>query len=72
VVKANKTSRSQSQIGQDRNPRRQGTAQAEADLALSVLVRSGPIGTGVNGTLVARPARTTPSTPWRRWLQPSL
>jgi hypothetical protein len=47
----------QSQIGRDRYVRRQGTARVEAAVALSVVVRSGPIGTAVNGMLVARPAR---------------
>jgi hypothetical protein len=51
---------SQSQIGQDRYLRRQGTAQVEAVLALSVVVRWGPVRTAVNGTLVARPSRMTP------------
>jgi hypothetical protein len=50
---------SQSQIGQDRHLRRQGTLQAEAALALSVVVRSGPVRTAVNGTLMAQLARTT-------------
>jgi hypothetical protein len=44
----------QSQIGQDRDLPRQGTAQFGAAVALSVVVRSGPVRTGVNGTLVAR------------------
>jgi hypothetical protein len=35
-----------------------------------VVVRSGPFRTAVNGTLVARPARTTPDTQSRRWLHP--
>jgi hypothetical protein len=37
---------------------------------LSVVVRSGPFRTAVNGTLVARPSRTTPDTQSRRWLHP--
>jgi hypothetical protein len=39
--------------------RRQGTALVETASVLSVVVRSGPVGTTVNGTLVARPVRTT-------------
>jgi hypothetical protein len=42
----------QSQFGRDRYLRRQGTAQAEANEALSVGVRWGPVRTGVNGTVV--------------------
>jgi hypothetical protein len=34
-------------------------AQVEAASVLSVVVRWGPVGTAVNGTLVARPARMT-------------
>ena len=36
-----------------------GTAQVEAASELSLVVRSGPVSTVVNGTLVARPAMTT-------------
>jgi hypothetical protein len=50
---------SQSQIGPDPHLRQQRTAQVEAALALSVVIRLGPAMTAVNGTLVARPARTT-------------
>jgi hypothetical protein len=49
----------QSQIGRDRYLRRQWMAQVEAALALSLVVPWGPVRTAVNGTLVARPARTT-------------
>ena len=38
-------------------------AQVEGAVALSVVVRSGPVRTAVNGTVVARPARTTVLTP---------
>jgi hypothetical protein len=34
-------------------------AQVEAGVALSVAVRWRPVGTAMNGTLVARPVRTT-------------
>jgi hypothetical protein len=37
---------------------------------VSVIVRSGPFRTAVNGTLVARPPRMTPVTESRRWLHP--
>jgi len=40
--------------------------QVAAVVVLSVVVRSGPVRTAVNGTLVARPVRMTPGTPWRR------
>jgi hypothetical protein len=50
---------SQSQIGRDPHLRSRGTEQAEAAVALSVVVRSGPVRTAVNGTVVARPARKT-------------
>jgi hypothetical protein len=64
---------SQSQIGQDSHLRRHGTAQAKGPSVLSVVVRWGPFGTAVNGTLVARPAEqrcshlaaTAPSSPRR-------
>ena len=49
----------QSQIGQDRHLGNQRTTQLTATLVLSVAVRSGPVVTGVNGTLVARRTRTT-------------
>jgi hypothetical protein len=45
---------SQSQIEQDLHLRRQETAQVRAALVLSVGLRSGPVETAVNGTLVAR------------------
>jgi hypothetical protein len=44
---------SQSQIGQDRYLRQERTTQVEAAVALSVVVRSGPVMTDVNGTLAA-------------------
>jgi len=47
----------QSQIGRDRDLPRQGMAQVGAAVALSAAVRWGPVRTGVNGTVVARPAR---------------
>jgi hypothetical protein len=37
-------------------------AQVEAASCLSVVVRSGPVRTAVNGTFVARPVRMTPHT----------
>jgi hypothetical protein len=51
---------SQSQIGFCCHLRGWRTALVEADSALSVVVRSCPVGTAVNGTLVARPPRMTP------------
>jgi hypothetical protein len=54
---------SQSQIGQGRHLRRRGAAQVEVALVLSVAVRSGPVKTVVNGTLVARRRGRT-------WLKP--
>ena len=59
----------QSQIGRDRHLRRQGMAQVEGIIVLSVIVRSGPLRTAVNCTLVARPPKTTPGTRLRRWLR---
>jgi hypothetical protein len=50
---------SQSQFGRCCHLRGRGTAQVEAASSLSVVVRSGPFRTAVNGTLVARPARIT-------------
>jgi hypothetical protein len=50
---------SQSQIGRCPYLRRRGSAQVEAASWLSVVVRSEPFRTAVNGTLAARPARTT-------------
>jgi hypothetical protein len=47
----------QSQIGRDRYRRRQGTAQVEAAMVLSVVVRWGPVRTTLNGTVVARQFR---------------
>jgi hypothetical protein len=44
------TSSSQSQIGRDRHLRRQGTAQVQVALALSVVVRWEPVRTDMNGT----------------------
>jgi hypothetical protein len=58
---------SQSQIEQDHDLRRQGAVQVQAAFGLSVVVRSGPVRTAVNGTLVARPHGAT-GRPWRRWL----
>jgi hypothetical protein len=46
---------SQSQIGGDRHLRSWGAGQVEGAVALSVVVRSGPIITAVNSTVVARP-----------------
>ena len=48
----------QSQIGGGRHLRSWGAAQVEGAVALSVVVRSGPIMTAVNGTVVARPETT--------------
>jgi hypothetical protein len=50
----------QSQIGRDRHLQRCDAAQVDAASALSVVVRSGPVETAVNGTPVARPPRMTP------------
>jgi hypothetical protein len=50
---------SQGQIGRCCDLRGRGTAQVEATSWLSVVVRSGPFKTAVNGTLVARPVRMT-------------
>jgi hypothetical protein len=63
---------SQSQIGQGRHLRRQGAAQVEVALVLSVAVRWGPVKTVVNGTLVARPARKTMLVPEGRWFSALL
>jgi hypothetical protein len=49
----------QSQIGRCCYLPGWGTAQVEVELALSVAARWGPVMTAVNGTLGARPARTT-------------
>jgi hypothetical protein len=49
----------QSQIGPSCHLRRQGTAPVEVAVALSVIFRWRPVRTAVNGTVVARPARTT-------------
>jgi hypothetical protein len=54
---------SQSQIGQDRYLGSWAAAQFTAVVVLSVVVRSGPLRTVVNGTLMARQARMTPGTP---------
>jgi hypothetical protein len=48
----------QSQIGRHRHLWTQRTVQVVASPGLSVVVRSGPVETAVNGTLVARPVRT--------------
>jgi hypothetical protein len=45
----------QSQFGQGRHLRRERRTQVETAVALSVGVRWGPVGTAVNGTVVARP-----------------
>ena len=50
---------SQSQIGHDRYLGRRATMQAGAVVGLSVVVRKGPVMTGVNGMLVARLVRPT-------------
>jgi hypothetical protein len=42
--------------------------QVETASWASVVVRSGPCRTAVNGALVARPSRITPATRLRRWL----
>jgi hypothetical protein len=49
----------QSQIGPYDDLRAETTAQLKATLALSVVVRWEPVGTAVNGTLVARRVMTT-------------
>jgi hypothetical protein len=51
---------SQSQIGHDRHLQKCEAEQVDAASALSVVVRSGPVMTVVNGTLVARSPRMTP------------
>jgi hypothetical protein len=56
---------SQSQIERDCHLQRQRTAQVKTGMALSVVVRWRPVRAVVNGTLVARPARTT-FTAWQR------
>jgi hypothetical protein len=53
----------QSQFGRCCHLRGWGPALVERAAALSVVVRWGPLRTSVNGTLVARPLRTTPSNP---------
>ena len=40
------------------------TAQVKGALVLSVVVRSGPLGTAVNGTLVARPVGDAGEATW--------
>ena len=65
------TSCLQSQIGQNRcHLRGWGPALVERAAALSVSDRSAPVETAVNGTLVARPLRTTPSNPSYLWFHP--
>jgi hypothetical protein len=59
----------QSQIGCCRHLRGWGTAQVVGAVVLSVVVRSGPARTVVNGTLVARPVRGL-GTGWCRSSQP--
>jgi hypothetical protein len=56
----------QSQIGLHRYLRRQRTLQVVDTVVLSVSVRSGPVKTAVNGTLVARPVRATSTESCRR------
>jgi hypothetical protein len=53
------TSCLQSQIGPVRHLQWLGTAQVETVVELSVTVHWRPVGTAVNGTLVARPAGMT-------------
>jgi hypothetical protein len=53
----------QSQFGRGRHLRRSEAAQVTAAVPLSVAVRSRPAMTAVNGTVVARPVRTTVSGP---------
>jgi hypothetical protein len=53
------TSCLQSRIGPVCHLRRRRTAQVEVAVALSMIVRWGPVKTAVNGTVVARRARTT-------------
>ena len=55
----------QSQFGPDRHLRRQGTAQVEVAVALSMIVRWGPVRTAMNGMVVARPVRTTVARAWQ-------
>jgi hypothetical protein len=59
----------QSQIGRYHHLRRYGAALVERAMVLSVVARWIPVGTAVNGTLVARPVRR-PGTEWCRWLPP--
>jgi len=54
------TSCLQSQFEQDRYLGRRESAQLMAIVMLSVAVQEGPVMTAVNGTLVARPVRSTP------------
>ena len=55
----------QSQIGHDRYLRGLSAMQVEAAVALSVAIPWGPVRTAVNGTVVARPARTTFVRAWQ-------
>jgi hypothetical protein len=57
---------SQSQIGQDRYLGRRWMPQVMSAVVLSAGVRWGPVSTGVNGTLVARPVRMTMALAWRQ------
>jgi hypothetical protein len=50
----------QSQFEQDCYLGRRESAQLMAIVMLSVAVHEGPVMTAVNGTLVARPVRSTP------------
>jgi hypothetical protein len=56
----------QSQIGQDRYLAKRLMAQLTPTVALSMTVRWGPLGTAMNGTLVARPQRTNLVSAWQR------
>jgi hypothetical protein len=48
-----------------------GKVQFEVALALSVVVRWGPVRTAVNGTVVARPVRTDHARTRRLWDHPA-
>ena len=49
----------QSQIGRGSDLRHSLAPQVRTLVALSAVIRWGPVRTAVNGTLVARPVRTT-------------
>jgi hypothetical protein len=61
----------QSQIGQSRHLVRRRTAQVMAAVRLSVGVRLQPLASVVNGTVVARPARTTVAGPRSVGMRPA-